>query len=436
MNKEWLNDPYVERWLTGLKKRTAQNYKERFPQWLTFIGMSPTEMITKRMNDSISKDINERQFFEDKWRKYKEYLETKGNLRGSSVTTDLTPVSSFFTRNGLGLALKKGDWKANVTQEPKKKIKLTLDDIKSLYTHARTLRDKSLLLVLSQSGFSEVDVSLFKVEHLKAIWDMPQTEHFYIEKCREKTGFGHEQATCISYEALHDIREMLLERGKPTEGYLFVSQTKGKGEGIDTRTINEAMKVLAERTFDAEKAKEFNTKALRSFYNSALLRAQVQPQEIKDVMMGHDRGQSRGHYAYDEFTIKEAYVKAFEHLSINGIQSREDINKIKEGLNALIGKQQVEIENQKAETEQLNKRLDKQENMIGDLLFLMREKLLYSNDSKNEVVKAVFEKYENSEQFKKLKEKHSKPDIKLSEIETEETHADKKMKELLKKPKA
>src|SRR3972149_11832312 len=127
-----------------------------------------------------------------------------------------------------------------------------------MYAHAN-LRDKSLLLVLTQSGFSEVDVSLFKVEHFKAIWELPQTEHFYIEKCREKTGFGHEQATCISYEALHDIREMLSERGKPTEGYLFVSQTKGKGEGIDTRTINEAMKALAERTFEKEKAKEFNT---------------------------------------------------------------------------------------------------------------------------------------------------------------------------------
>ena len=150
MNIEWQKDSYVERWLTGLKKRTKENYKERFPQWLTFIGMTPTEMINRRMNDSISKDISERQFFEDKWRKYKEYLETKGNLRGSSVTTDLTPVSSFFTRNGLPLALKKGDWKANVTQEPKKKCKLALDDVKRMYGHAN-LRDKSLLLVQNQT---------------------------------------------------------------------------------------------------------------------------------------------------------------------------------------------------------------------------------------------------------------------------------------------
>jgi integrase len=348
-NKEWLNDEYVKRWLTGLKERTAQNYKERFPHWLEFIDMTPEQQIKKRMHDVILEDITERQFFELKFREYKEYLETK-DIKGSTVTTELTCISSFFTRNGLSLNLRRGDWKANVTQEPIKKWKLALDDVKRLYGHAN-LRDKALLLVLSQSGFSEVDVSEFKVEHLKGLWDMPQTEHFYIEKCREKTGF--EQATCISYEALHDIRAMLDERGRPQEGYLFVSQTKGKGEGIDTRTINEAMKALAIRTFGKEKAEEFHTKALRSFYNSALLRARISPQELKDVLMGHKRQGARGHYSYDEFTIKEAYVEAFEHLSINGIQSREDINKIKENLNTLIGQQQVQIEEQKTELKSL-----------------------------------------------------------------------------------
>ena len=45
--------------------------------------------------------------------------------------------------------------------------------------------------------------------------------------------------------------------------------------------------------------------------------------------MGHSRAGARGHYDYDEYTIKEAYAKAFEHLSINGAQSREDIAQLK-----------------------------------------------------------------------------------------------------------
>jgi len=54
----------------------------------------------------------------------------------------------------------------------------------------------------------------------------------------------------------------LQERGNPEEGYLFVSTTKGKA-AIEVRTIHQAMKGLAEKTFGAEKAKEFKTKALK-----------------------------------------------------------------------------------------------------------------------------------------------------------------------------
>ena len=42
--------------------------------------------------------------------------------------------------------------------------------------------------------------------------------------------------------------------------------------------------------------------------------------EVKDIMMGHMRLGARGHYGYDEQTIIEAYTKAFEFMSINGMQ--------------------------------------------------------------------------------------------------------------------
>jgi hypothetical protein len=138
---------------------------------------------------------------------------------------------------------------------------------------------------------------------------------------------------------------MLAENGNPKEGYIFTSQTKDtQGKPLDTRRINEAIKTLAQKTFGKDKAKEFKTKALRSFYNSALLRAKIQPQELKDVMMGHKRLGARGHYAYDEFTIKDAYAKAFEHLSINGIQSREDLAQMRNKLAQLEHKREEDKE--------------------------------------------------------------------------------------------
>lgn len=324
-------DQYVKNWFTGLAKRTIVNYLREFPKWLSFIKMNPTEQINKRLKDLTSQNLIERTFFENKFREYKQALEKEYEEDGT-VKTMLRTVASFFGRNGLRLNLNKGDWKSTREGQRVKpqKFKATQETVKAMYAHAN-LRDRSLLLVLAQSGLSEIDVSEFQIEDIKDLYIMPQSEHYFFEKPREKS--NELQATCISYEALHDIRNMLSERGNPTQGYLFVSQTKAKGEQIDTRRINEAMKTLAEKTFGTEKAKEFKTKSLRGFYNSALLRASIQPQEIKDVMMGHARLSARKNYPYDDITIKENYVKAFEHLSINGVQSREDLAELRNAFN-------------------------------------------------------------------------------------------------------
>ena len=346
------NDTYIKRWLTGLAKKTKHGYPSLFQDWLTFIGLSPTEQINKRMHDYTSQDITERCFFEDKWKAYKEYMESTGTHKDKWIHDRLKVVSSFFNRNNLPLALEHGAWKSTQKQEViEKKEKLNLDDIKRMYGHAN-LRDKCILLILAQSGFSEIDISELKIENIKGLYEMAVNEHYVIEKPRDKT--NHVQATCLSYEFLHDLRELLAERGTPKEGYIFTSRTKGKDvANIDVRRINDAMKNLAEDTFgkDSDKTKQFETRMLRSFYNSALLRAKIQPQEIKDLMMGHEREGARANYSYDDETIREAYTSAFEFLSINGLQSREDLKQQKAEYTSMIGAQAVEMAHMKEEFE-------------------------------------------------------------------------------------
>jgi integrase len=357
LDKPYEKDEFFKKWLVGLSPRTKKNYGNEFHDWYVFVGMTPTEQVKKRMHDLTTESLTERLFFENKFRSFKEYLEKKGDLKPLSVKTHLRTVASFFSRNGLPLNLKRGDWESTQEQPVIQRWKVTKEEVKAMYSHGN-LRDRALLLVLAQSGFSEVDVSNLKIENLKGIYEQSETEHYFIEKPREKT--GEIQATCLSYEAIHDISAMLQERGNPTEGYLFVSTTKGKGDKLEVRTIHQAMKGLAEKTFGAEKGKEFKTRALRSFYNSALLRADIKS-EVKDLMMGHARQSARRHYDYDEITIKEAYQRAFEFLSINGMQTRLDIKRVMEALKGVEAANivlQKQIERREKELNELKERIE------------------------------------------------------------------------------
>jgi len=382
LDRPYEKDEFFKKWLVGLSPRTKENYSNDFHDWYIFIGMTPTEQIKKRMHDLTTEDLSQRLFFENKFREYKEYLEKKGNLKPLSVKTRLRTVASFFSRNGLPLALKRGDWESTQQQPVIQRWKITKEEVKAMYSHGN-LRDRALLLVLAQSGFSEVDVSQMKIENLKGIYEQPETAHYFIEKPREKT--GEIQATCLSYEALHDIQAMLQERGNPTEGYLFVSTTKGKGDKLEVRTIHTAMKGLAEKAFGAEKAKEFKTKALRSFYNSALLRADIKS-EVKDLMMGHSRQSARKHYDYDDVTIREAYARAFEYLSINGLQVREDIKKVMGALKSVEDANvaiQRQLKAKDKELEEVKTELSALSNLV---------KLLSNSDYYKEVTEGIVEK--------------------------------------------
>ena len=369
-----LNDMYVQKWLTGLSDKTKAEYPKLIGDWFNFLGMTPSEIINKRSHDQLNPDLLVQNFFENKWREYKQYLESTGTNSDSKVHDRLKVASSFFSRNfgnGKGLSLVKGDWKSTQKQLVKeKKEKLTLEDVKRLYAKA-DLRDKCILLILAQSGFSEIDISLLKIEDINGLYNLAINEHYVIEKGREKTTIV--QATCLSYEFLHDLRLALEEKGNPTHGYIFTSQTKEKGiEPISTKRINEIIKKLYERTFTPERAKKLTARSLRSFYNGALLavKPSLNP-EIKDLLMGHDRIGAKNNYQYNDETIRESYIAAFEYLSINGLQSRSDIAKIKEDMNTIIGKQQVQIEgmkeDHKKEMEEQNKKIEELTSFLRDL---------------------------------------------------------------------
>src|SRR3972149_244007 len=354
---EWEKEPYVKEWLSKVSERTQKNYKERFPKWLTFIGMTPSAQIQKRFLDLQSQNPKERGFFEDKVVEFKNALITQ-NLRASSVSCTLTPVLSFFSAHRVPLKFRRGELKVEERTEDKV-VKEWIPEnaqVKQIYQHG-DVRDRALLLCLYQSGFSETDVSMLNIEDLPNI---QQCEgHYPITMHRDKTGVL--QRTCISEECVHDIKAMLEERSNPTKGALFLSQ---KGERLTTRFINDAIKCMVTKTYGEQEAEKFKTKSLRDAYNDALLRANL-TQEIKDTLFGHMRSGAKERYAISQATIIDAFNKAFQYLSVNhGTQARKDID---------VMRQQV------AETkEMLLKTIQDQQQQITEIrnfvLFQMKEK--------------------------------------------------------------
>ena len=144
VERPYEKDKYFQKWLVGLSDRTKENYTQEFEGWFNFVKMTPTEQIEKRLKDTASDNLEERMFFENKFRGYKEHLE-KRDLTPEGVRTLLTPVASFFSRNGLPLNLKRGDWESTQTQQVVHRIKLTKEDVKSMYSHGN-LRDRARAL--------------------------------------------------------------------------------------------------------------------------------------------------------------------------------------------------------------------------------------------------------------------------------------------------
>jgi site-specific recombinase XerD len=333
MSADWLNDSFAVEWLKKVGDRTQKNYKERYPKWLSFIGMTPTEQFKKRCKDLQSTNPKERGYFEDKVIEFKNSLIAQ-NYKASTVQCTLTPVLSFFSAHRVPLRFKRGELKIDARTEDKVVREWIPENsqVKQIYQHGE-IRDRSLLLVLYQSGFSETDVSSLNLEDLP---DIRSCEgHYPITMHREKTDVL--QRTCISEEAVHDIKEMLKERennnqltpDKTGKIPLFISQ---KGKRLTVRFINDTIKAMVTKTYGEEEAQKFKTKSLRDAYNDALLRAPIK-QEVKDTLFGHKRQGAREKYAISQATIIDAYNKAFEFLSVNhGTQARKDVEQLNQKL--------------------------------------------------------------------------------------------------------
>jgi len=347
--KSWLEDATVKQWFRNLSERTKKNYREQFPKWLDFVNESPSKIIENRRQHEKSNKPEVKRFYEDKLIAFKNSLQGK-DMKIPTVRSYLRTVMSFFSQNHYPLRFARKELKV----EPSAKDKVVREwipereEIRILYRSAENSRDRALLLLLYQSGFSEIDVASMKIEDFSFYdsngkWQLAE-EDVYHARLREKT--NELQQTCISRETIAEIRLMLQNRGYPKEGCLFVSF---RGEQLGVRGINEAIKSIVTKAFNG-RVKEWQTKHLRDAYMNALQQAKI-PTELKDAMVGHKREGAKASYGITQQTIKQLYAEAFPYLTVNGFASQDrkieelqaKMNEDKQALTDLITEQQKQI---------------------------------------------------------------------------------------------
>lgn len=356
------------------KTRTLRNYKREFPKFLEWVKQTPSEIIKNRLEDLRS--VTKRHHYESVVVKYKNYLETlktdKGTrLRVPTIHGYLRCVQSFFSHNDVKLMFRRGELKVEPSEQEKVYRKWVLDnsEIRHLYRNAKTPRDRALILVLYQSGFSPIDVSEMKIEDFHLVfegkWIASLEMHMYHMRRREKTNIWQE--TCISIEALEDIKMMLAQRGNPDKGNLFVSF---RNKPLSPREINLAIKSIVKRAYP-NRTKEFKTKHLRDSYKNGLVQAKI-TQEVIDCMFGHQRRGARKDYQLTESTTKLMYQEAWKFLRINGFSSTNKVEQIrkelKEDVATLAETLTEKIQKQEEQINTLTETVTEQNKQIGKLL--------------------------------------------------------------------
>ena len=372
MSNSWLKDKAVAEWFSQVKDtKSIQKYKREFPRFLKFVQKithyeSPSEIIDSRVRQLNDRFMSEKRFWETLSLKYKRHLELRGYGK-RTIINHLNTMQSFFSLNHVQLVYARNELLGSIKPSEKTNIPKWIpsnEEVRILYKMAQNARDRAIILMLYQSGLNPVDICSLKIENfnfynMNGDWRIPSTEDYYLAKLTEKTGVL--QQTCISREALEEIKIMLLSRGYPTNGALFVS---ARDKPLKPSYLENITKSIVEKAFN-EKAKLWKTKNLRGSFKNALTKVHIDP-EVINAMLGRKRSSTKGSYQLPQETIKTMYSEVLKFLTISGYDSKATI-KIEElestttqktdSLASIISAQQTQIIAQNQKITEISKHL-------------------------------------------------------------------------------
>jgi integrase len=356
-------DPVLKRWLdTIVKPGTKHNYKSAFKTYLEYTKLTPTQMIDEAVEDS-KKDPRQRKdilltrilgFYT--WLKNDYERKSRGTgphrvigkgLSDKLATCYTASVRSFYGTYDLTIKLRgrRRIPKARVTN---KRMIVGAEQVKVLYDHARSPRDRAIILVNFQGGldastlcsirYGDISEGLAKNEHpLKMALQRPKT--------------GTDFYTFLGKDAVEAVKAYLADmkqRGVTfTHSMPLFLQGKSKAEMV-TQNIQDMMREVAQRAgfIDGKNnGHEFNPlgpHALRESFGSIMTNSGI-PDTIVDFWLGHEIGEQAEAYKSVQLeSLKQMYLAREKLVSISA--GKVDLEEVREKLKTEMDQQNKQLQ--------------------------------------------------------------------------------------------
>jgi integrase/recombinase XerD len=345
-----------------MKSGTKYGYKSAFKAYAEYTKLSPSQMIDEAVED-LRKDPRQRKdilltrvlgFYSYLKTEYEKKSRGTGPHRvvGKGLSDKLAvmytaAVRSFYSTYDLTIKLKgrRRIPKARVTN---KRMIVAAEQVKVLYDHARTPRDRAIILVNFQGG---LDAStLCSIKYGDIAEGLTKNEHpLKLELRRPKTGTDF--YTFIGKDAVNALKAYIADmrsRGVDfTHGTSLFLQGKSKEEMLP-ENIQDMMREVAIRAGFIDKKNnghDFNPlgpHALRESFGSIMTNSGV-PDTIVDFWLAHEIGEMSEAYKSVQFeSLKKMYLDREKLISITA--QKVDVEEIKEKLRIEVEQQNRQLQ--------------------------------------------------------------------------------------------
>ena len=310
----------INDWLVEIDaaENTRRNYIRAMSYYTDLSGRMPEELIEEAEQEVVSGTLMRKRRIKSHLLRFKEYLDENG-YAPKTQNVYLSAVHSFYRTYEIDLPRKRQRNRI-VTLEKNGKRLLTIEDVRKMVSHARTLRDKAIVLTMASSGLAQREVRSLTLGNFYEGLDA-ETGITTLHLRRQKVRMDF--ITFISPEATRMIKDYLAARGihghmggEDTD-HLFATRT---GSQISEGRFVDIFADIGKRAGYEKVGGTFSIvrpHALRKFFSSTLLNNGADIWFV-DYLMGHRIDST--HEAYfraDPDKLKQRYMQYLPFLSLS-----------------------------------------------------------------------------------------------------------------------